>query len=338
MEGDCYHKKFLVIQTASIGDVILATSVAEKLHQTYPEACIDFMIKKGCEGLVDQHPFFHKIYVWNKKHHKYTGLLRILKEVRKERYDAIIDLHRFASSGIIAAFGKAQRSYGFQQNPLSFLFSTRVPHIIGGTQGLHEIARNQQLIENLCPGTPANPRLYPAKEVFESIQPYQTGPYITIAPMSLWFTKQFPSEKWLEFISTLSPSLTVYLTGGANDQAELDALALSSGRKNVINLASKMSLLQSAALMKGALMNYTNDSAPLHLGSAVNAPLTAIFCSTVPAFGFGPLSDGATIIETDEELACRPCGIHGRTSCPEKHFACALGISIKKLTERIVYE
>jgi heptosyltransferase-2 len=81
--------------------------------------------------------------------------------------------------------------------------------------------------------------------------------------------------------------------------------------------------------MEKAAMNYTNDSAPVHIASAVNAPVTEIFCSTVPGFGYTPLSDHARIVETREKLACRPCGIHGRKECPEGHFKCAWGIEVK---------
>ena len=94
-------------------------------------------------------------------------------------------------------------------------------------------------------------------------------------------------------------------------------------------------MLQSAALMEGALMNYVNDSAPMHLASAMNAPTTAIFCSTIPAFGFGPLSDNCVVIESSQKLNCRPCGIHGSKFCPEKHFNCAEKISVKSLLKRL---
>jgi heptosyltransferase-2 len=87
--------------------------------------------------------------------------------------------------------------------------------------------------------------------------------------------------------------------------------------------------------MAGALMNYMNDSAPMHLASAINAPTTAIFCSTIPAFGFGPLADDRAVIESDQKLACRPCGIHGSKDCPEKHFDCAEKISVKSLVARL---
>lgn len=78
--------------------------------------------------------------------------------------------------------------------------------------------------------------------------------------------------------------------------------------------------------MKSATMNYVNDSAPLHIASAMNAPVTAIFCSTVPAFGFGPLRENGRVVETSERLDCRPCGLHGHSACPKGHFRCAMGI------------
>ncbi|MGH2566186.1 MAG: glycosyltransferase family 9 protein, partial [Ginsengibacter sp.] len=87
----------------------------------------------------------------------------------------------------------------------------------------------------------------------------------------------------------------------------------------------------SVALMKNAVMNYTNDSAPLHFASAVDAPVTAIFCSTVPAFGFYPLSLKSFIVETKQTLACRPCSLHGLKACPLGHFKCAHTIETSQL-------
>lgn len=80
-------------------------------------------------------------------------------------------------------------------------------------------------------------------------------------------------------------------------------------------------------------MNYVNDSAPMHFASAMNAPVTAVYCSTLPGFGFGPLSDKKFIIETTALLPCRPCGLHGRKACPESHFKCAFGIREEQLLE-----
>ena len=97
------------------------------------------------------------------------------------------------------------------------------------------------------------------------------------------------------------------------------------------NLSASTSFLASAALMQHAKMNYVNDSAPLHITSAMNAPVTAYFCSTEPAFGFGPLSSNSKVVETKENLNCRPCGLHGFKKCPEKHFKCANNILIQDI-------
>jgi heptosyltransferase-2 len=79
--------------------------------------------------------------------------------------------------------------------------------------------------------------------------------------------------------------------------------------------------------MENAKRNYVNDSGPLHLASAMNAPVTAFFCSTSPLFGFGPLSDDSKISEV-ENLDCRPCGIHGHKECPKGNFRCGNELKI----------
>ena len=75
-------KKFLVIQTASIGDVILATAVVEKLHSYYSDSQIDILIKRGYEGLFANHEFINKVLTWDKKNGKYCNLFALIKEVR----------------------------------------------------------------------------------------------------------------------------------------------------------------------------------------------------------------------------------------------------------------
>jgi heptosyltransferase-2 len=109
--------------------------------------------------------------------------------------------------------------------------------------------------------------------------------------------------------------------GAPGDTDLCEQIKSQSKHKQINVLAGKLSLLQSCALMKEPKMNYVNDSAPLHLASSVNAPVTAFFASTVPAFGFGPLSDNSTTLGLDG-LDCRPCGLHGYKECPKGHFKC----------------
>jgi heptosyltransferase-2 len=125
---------------------------------------------------------------------------------------------------------------------------------------------------------------------------YQSSPYICISPASVWFTKQYPAVKWISFIKRLPASLNVYVLGAPSDKALADEIIAGAGNPRVTNLCGQLDFLQSAALMKSAVMNYVNDSAPMHFASAVNAPVAAIYCSTLPSFGFGPLSDKRFII------------------------------------------
>ena len=109
-------KRILIIQTAFIGDVILATPLVEKLHEAYPEYIIDFLLRKGNEGLFANHPYINKIYIWNKKEDKYRDLFNILMKVRQIRYDYIINLQRFLSTGIFTILSGSKIKIGFKKN------------------------------------------------------------------------------------------------------------------------------------------------------------------------------------------------------------------------------
>jgi len=323
--------KFLVIQTSFIGDVIAASAVVEKLHQYFPDASIDMMVRKGNEQLLNSHPFLKKVLVWDKNKNKISNLLKLTNTVRKEKYDTVINLHRFLSTGFITAFSGANDTRGFNKNPLSFQFKKSFPHHFGN--GTTEYERNQLLIADLTDNKPAKPRLYPSASdysVISNVKPQisEQDQYICIAPASVWFTKQLPAEKWIELIGRISPTFTIYLLGASEDFDYAERIKVKSNHQNIINLSGKLTLLQSAALMEKAKMNYVNDSAPMHICSAMNAPVTAFYLSTIPAFGFVPVSDNVAIVETKVNLDCRPCGSHGYKQCPKGHFRCAWTINI----------
>jgi ADP-heptose:LPS heptosyltransferase len=324
--------KFLVIQTAFIGDVVLATGIVEKLHRFFPDAQIDFLVRKGNEGLLQNHPYLHEVLIWDKKNGKLKNLGKLLRRIRKRRYDKVINVQRFAATGILTAFSGAQQTIGFDKNPLSWLFDKKIKHVISDVNHpIHEVDRNNELIREFTNEEVVNPHLYPSAQDTVVVQPYKKPPYITISPASVWFTKQFPKDKWISFAKEVPANYTIYLLGAPGDVALGEEIRTAGIPATVVNLCGKLSFLQSAALMKDAAMNYVNDSAPMHFASSVNAPVTAVYCSTLPSFGFGPLSDKRFIVEVQEPLSCRPCGLHGRPACPLGHFKCAYGITNAQL-------
>lgn len=417
--------------------MVLATGIIEKLYACFPDAQIDFLVRKGNESLLKGHPFLHEVLVWDKKKNKLRNLWDLLQRIRRAKYDKVINVQRFAATGLLTAFSGAAETIGFDKNPISRLFTKRIRHIVsesrlsepgmsgepghkhvdtghifsepdisGGliaghmagesssgepvlSQGravTHEIDRNQELIKDFTDPIPAKPRLYPSQKDYEHVREYKGSPYITISPASVWFTKQYPKDKWISFINQVPTGYTIYLLGApsdrdlcenirkASDRSLRDTAIHQSGERtiqdasdrprrpsqdtaihqsgdrivqdasdridrasagSIVNLSGKLEFLQSVALMKDATMNYVNDSAPMHFASAANAPVTAIYCSTIPAFGFGPLSDIKFIVEIKEPLDCRPCGLHGYKACPRGHFNCAYKIADEQLLETL---
>lgn len=316
----------MVIQTAFIGDAILGTALLEKLHQKNPKAQIDYLVRKGNEALFANHPFLNQVLVWDKSHAKYAKLLQLLGKVRKRKYDTVYTIQRYTASGILTAFSGAKHTIGYKNNPLSFLFSKAVPHRFGkGFEQVHEVDRVADLVtENI---TRTLPKIYPSAADADAVSRYKKQPYITIAPASVWFTKQLPAKQWIELVNRIPSSTCIYLIGAKVDAAVAQEISEGANRPTT-DLTGKLQLLQTASLMQDAQMNFANDSAPVHLASAVNAPITEVYCSTVPAFGFTPLSDRSVIVQTTEKLDCRPCGMHGRSACPQGHFKCAYGIDV----------
>lgn len=320
------YNNILIIQTAFIGDAILASSLAEKLHVKFPDAGVSILVRKGNEGIYKNHPFLKELLIWDKFTDKYSNLFKTLKKIRKNKYDLVVNCHRFASSGFLTAFSGARHKAGYKQTPFSYMFDHAPKHTFGN--GKHEIERYNQLIEDFAGTNLVKPKIYPSAADEEAIKEFANTPFICIAPASVWFTKQLPKQKWVELCDLTSNDVTIYILGAHSDSAYAEIIMKHTKHSAIKNLCGKLTLLQSAALMNKARMNYVNDSAPLHLATATNSPVTAFFCSTVKEYGFFPLSDTSYVVDAGK-MDCRPCGMHGYKTCPKGHFNCGKLIELK---------
>ena len=167
----------------------------------YPEADIDFLVRKGNEGLIKRSSFYKKcIRSGTKKKINSKTCLDLLKQIRRTKYDQVINLQRFASTGLLTGFSNAKERIGFDKNPLSFLFTKKVSHRF--EKGVHEVERNNRLIEDFTDKSFNKPRLYPSqKDEQEIFTIHSIEPYVCMMPASVWFTKQYPQEKWIELIN-----------------------------------------------------------------------------------------------------------------------------------------
>lgn len=334
--------KILIIQTAFIGDVILATSLANLVKTSFPKSQVDFLLRKGNEGLLKNHPSIDNIIIWDKKKGKYRNLISLALKARKVKYDHVLNIQRFASSGIFMALCGAKNKIGFDKNPLSFIFNKKIKHKIPyqiEDGFLHEVQRNALLLEpiiehfSLPKAKDIPPTLAISNEDQQKAASFSKENYLVLAPSSVWFTKQWQKSKWIELKEKLQQEYQLLFIGGPDDKEYIDSIIGET--ENCINLCGKLNLIQSAALMKNAKRVFVNDSAPLHLASSVQAKTTAIFCSTVTDFGYTPLSKDSTVIQLTPRLECMPCGLHGKKQCPLGHFNCSAMIEVQKIIETI---
>jgi len=90
-------KKILIIQTAFLGDVILATPVISELKRLFPSSEIDILVRKGNESLLANNLKINSVFTFDKKNGKIKAIISLIKKFRKEQYDLVINLHRFGS-------------------------------------------------------------------------------------------------------------------------------------------------------------------------------------------------------------------------------------------------
>lgn len=340
--NDASSKTILIIQTAFIGDTILASHFARAVKELYPNSKIHFFLRKGNESVIQGLPTIEKTWVWDKQGGKVKNLLQLIAELREINFDIVFNLHRHFNSGFVASRMKSSLKVGFRQNPLSFFYTHKIEHVIPNKPTdneavpLHEVQRNLQLIEAIVPGFKTEykrPELPLQQKNFDMVAHLIQGDYFVVAPASVWFTKAWSEHKFRELTAELAKRGKVYFIGAPTDKELCERIR--EGIQNTENLCGLGNLLDSAALMKSAKRVFVNDSAPLHLASCVNARTTAIFCSTVPAFGYTPLADDSVVVDVENSLTCRPCGLHGHKACPLGHFKCSENIPIQAALDTI---
>lgn len=325
--------KVLIIQTAFLGDVVLITSLLEKIRLESPNTLVHLLVRKGLEGIFKAYPYGHLVQVWTyDKGNKLNSWWALRKELAKIKFDQVFVAQRFFGMGLLSISIGAKKVIGFDKNPLSLFFDEKVTHEFG--HGKHETERNTHLLASWL-GFHLHKPFLDAGQLNNFPVDLQLENYVTISPGSVWETKRFPVHKWIEFIRLLPLDQKIVLMGSEDEKQLSDEIenAFKGSGRHIKNACGRFNLQEAIAVYQKSQMSFVNDSGPLHICSAVNTPTVAIFCSTIPAFGFGPLAEQNKIIEVKEKLACRPCGNHGKKSCPEIHFSCGNSMDVKEMLQ-----
>jgi heptosyltransferase-2 len=266
-----------------------------------------------------------------------SGLLRIAKLVRSS--DSIDSAYLAQGSLRSAAFALAagyRERVGFDTSAGRLLYTRCVRF----RRDRHHAERLLRLaLGDTAEIAPAalRPRVYPAASDRDAVDellaplPNDGRSLVALAPGSVWATKRWPY--YAELAKALRPRARAIIIGSADDTPLAREIVQATGG-DAIDASGRLTLLGSAELIGRCRVLVTNDSAPLHLASAMNTATVAIFGPTVPAFGFGPLAEAAAIAE-HPALECRPCHPHGPVVCPLGHWRCMRDLAVESVLSRL---
>jgi len=324
----------LVIQTSFLGDTVLTTPLLVRLARDGP---VDVVVTPGAAGLVANHPAVREAIVYDKRGRDrgIGGFLRLVARLRAPRYGAAFLAQGSARSAALARAAGIPRRVGFQTSAGRPLYTVRVPYVANAHHAERLLALADPDMAIALAGTRPRPSLFPGPGEREAVDAILGGlaasgdALVGFAPGSVWGTKQWPEYPTLA--RALAPAARIVVIGSAADTPLAQAIVAAAGGR-AIDATGRMSLLASAELIRRVGVLVTNDSAPLHLASAMDTPTVALFGPTVPAFGFGPLAT-RSVVAGVESLTCRPCDRHGPRTCPLGHWRCMREITADSVAQ-----
>lgn len=318
--------KVLVIRLSSLGDVVLATPVVEMLKKVHPSAEVDFLVKKEYSGLLEGNENISRIIPFDSKgtHKGVNGLLAIVRQLKKEGYTHLVDLHGNLRSRIITGLLADSKTLRYKKQVLQrrmLLWGLKPPTI-------HTVEAYCSSLSSLDVKTDFIPlpsiRISQEEDdvAGERLRTFgvSNGLLIGLNPGAKWATKRWTEEGFIEVGKRAISELggRVLLFGGPDEKGLCERIAESIG-EGAFSVAGKAGLKETAALIKRCNVFVTNDSGPMHIATAVGTPVVAIFGPTVQEFGFSPLGKSVVV---EKGLKCRPCSLHGSERCPKGHFEC----------------
>jgi heptosyltransferase-2 len=324
----------LVIQTSFLGDTVLTTPLLAQLANRGP---VDVVTTPASAALLANHPAVRTIIPYDKRgsDRGLRGVLRLARRLRRARYDLALLAQGSWRSAAVAFLARVPERVGFDTSAGTLLYTTRVPY----RDDLHHAARllmlgrpngreptPEEMRPSLAPGD-AERAAVDTLLARHGVKPADR--LVGIAPGSVWGTKRWPY--YPQLAQLLAPHARVVVLGSSNDSPLADAV--TTAEPSAADATGELSLLASAELIGRCGVVVTNDSAPLHLASAMGTPTVAIFGPTVPDFGFGPLAPRASVVGEDT-LPCRPCDRHGPQHCPLGHHRCMRDLAPELVAER----
>jgi ADP-heptose:LPS heptosyltransferase len=318
--------KYLVVRFSSIGDIVLTTPVIRCLKNQVNGARIHYVTKEQFVPILSNNPYIDHV-------HSFSGNLNaLIRELKNEHFDYIIDLHHNLRSALLKSRIRII-SFSFpklnvQKWLLVNLKINRLPdiHIVDRyfkTVRLFDVTNDQQGLDYFIPERESVSR--------ESLPVEFWKGYIAFAIGGLHATKKLTAEKIIGICKGVDKPVVLL---GSKEDAETGREVTEKAGNTVYNACGNFSINQSAFLVQQADLVITHDTGLMHIAAAFRKKIISIWGNTIPEFGMYPYHpDPASIIVQVPKLSCRPCSKIGFEKCPKKHFRCINDIDINRIVQ-----
>ncbi|RJP22100.1 MAG: lipopolysaccharide heptosyltransferase II [Candidatus Omnitrophota bacterium] len=304
-------KNILIIKPSALGDVIQATCMLPILKIRIPEIRISWLVFEENADVVLDHPLVDHVVKVKRRGSFFRRLPSLLRELREPQFDTVIDIQCLFRSAMLSFLTGCKRRIGYKngREGSTYFYTetldipTRSMHAVEGYILLCEAlgAKRLERIE-----FPLPIKVHHRNRVHALLAEHPIRrPLITICPTAKWETKRWPESYFAQLADELylRTNGEIVLTGAKDETPIVDRITRQMNGK-CLNLAGQLSIPELAALLEISDLFVGNDSAPMHLASAVGVKTVALFGPTDPDLT-GPYDPGATVLKQD--VHCRPC-------------------------------
>jgi lipopolysaccharide heptosyltransferase II len=323
--------RVLAVRLGAIGDVVNALVFATALREARADVHVGWVVHPLAAPLVEGHPCVDRVHLW-RRGGGLAELARLVREIRRERYEVAVDLQRIQKSAFLARAAGAPRVVGYDRartKELSWLWTKERLDPRGATR--HMVEHYLEFARHLG-AAPARPRhLFPADEAADAWAERLVGE-LGGAPVLVNLGASKPANRWPpERFGALAAALAgelrvpVAFTGGPGDRDAAASARTAAGAAAVRDLVGATSLRELLALARRARLFVGCDTGPMHLAAAVGTPVVALFGPADPA-RTGPYGAGHRVVRTPP--ACAPCN---RKTCNQPRHACMEDVTVAQV-------
>lgn len=312
------YKRILVIKLKQPGDVLVSSPVLTALKEAWPHARVSYLVRKGTEKMISDHPLLDQLYVVQRGS-PIGHVTSFLKAIRQVNFDLVLELSGGDRGAFYTLISGGRERLGFEHGGRAlwhrFCFTRLLP---SPSWRMHMVEHNLEAVRALGI-EPRQPRLHffwplqAETRVRQIMATHKLEPrsFVVLHPGAGWRFKCWTPQGYARVIEALQEKwhLRVVLTGSpAYHEHELVAAILKECQSAPINLVARLTLKELGALIAKARFFFGMDSAPMHLAAAVDTLSVALFGPSGD-FNWGPWGEGHLVIKQDWE--CLPCGRDG---------------------------